>query len=159
MIVEIKSMNTLQFRTRGKQINHYDEVKKIKFKRDKCSSEVIFHRNLREHFCPLDLSFTHGIEIQFVEWIRKAWAMKIFSPLSAFKGIHEIALRRKIKTRQEKVHALSAVGLVNNSISQGKCLQLKDTAQDYCPWNGGRRQTQTRNCRFHYSPRCWGNGA
>lgn len=54
-----------------------------------------------------------------------------------FKEIHEIALRKKkIKTRQEKVRALSNVGPVNNCISQGECLQLKDTAQGYCPWNG-----------------------
>lgn len=26
--------------------------------------------------------------------------------------------------------------VINNSISPGKWLQLKDTTQDYCPWNG-----------------------
>ena len=25
--------------------------------------------------------------------------------------------------------------LINNSVSPGKWLQLKDTTQDYCPWN------------------------
>lgn len=73
------------------------------------------------------------LAFQFGEHIWKAWAVPCSSSL---QEIGEIALGRGKNQKQvgESIWAFN-VYLINNSISPGKWLQLKDTTQDYCPWN------------------------
>lgn len=70
--------------------------------------------------------------------------------MSHFQGISEIALERgKSKTGRRKYISLQC--LINNSVSPGNWLQLKDLPRITVP-GMTRWQIESRNCRFEYFP-------